>query len=164
MMVMPDLISDEHLRAQAREHARADYGVYGHKWAPDVRALVERLGARTVLDYGCGKATLSPLVDAQNYDPVTHPCEPGPADLVVCTDVLCFVEPERLDAVLAHIRSLALRAVYIVVPRHPDHKTVPNRHELHWWSHTLAGYWPDNEQTIVGRHTRRLRFIGRAGT
>lgn len=164
MSAASTLISDDHLRAQAHEHGRSGYGTYGHKWADDIAALMDRIGARTVLDYGCGKATLSSIVDARNYDPVTYPGDPGPADLVVCTDVLCFIEPDRVDDVLAHIHGLAVLAVFIIVPRHPNHKTVPNPRDLEWWSTTLAGYWPYNEQAIVGRHTRRLRFIGSADT
>jgi hypothetical protein len=65
---------------------------------------------------------------------------PGFADLVVCTDVLEHVEPELLDTVLRHLRSLARKAVFVVIATRPSNKTLSDGRNAHlivetaeWW-------------------------------
>ncbi len=139
-------------RALQRElHARPNgYGGKGDKWAPAVAGLVAQFGCTSVLDYGCGQGRLSvalrPLVAGDvrldEYDPAIPGKDQHPdfADLVVCTDVLEHIEPERLPAVLAHLQLLARKAVFVVIATRPSNKTMADGRNAHlivedgaWW-------------------------------
>lgn len=108
-----------------------------------IRDFAKALGAATVLDYGCGPALLSGVMDVTNYDPCVpkYSSEPDPHDLVVCLDVLEHVEPQCLDAVMGHLRSKATKGAYLCIATRPDSvKTLPDGSNPHrivkpagWW-------------------------------
>lgn len=155
-----DLISLGYVDEQRILHARPKgYGGNGDKWAAGVSELVRQFAATSVLDYGCGQGTLKkalrPLVSSavriDEYDPAITGKDrlPDFADLVVCTDVLEHVEPERLDAVLKHLRMLARKAVFAVIATRPANKTLTDGRNAHlileqapWWEGRLlaAGF------------------------
>lgn len=150
MIAVAELISSAYLQTQFELHLRPNgYGGKGSKWAPGVADLVRRFGAGSVLDYGAGQRTLGrallqimPSLRVAEYDPAVLEISAAPrfADLLVCTDVLEHIEPDRLDAVLAHIRSLARMAVFFVVATRPSGKTLADGRNAHlilesadWW-------------------------------
>lgn len=104
-------------------------------------------GSKTLLDYGCGKGWLIPCLEGHiqsgwGYDPAIpeKSREPDPADLVTCFDVMEHIEPECLDQVLTHIRSLALKAALFVIDTEPALKTLSDGRNAHliqegadWW-------------------------------
>ena len=105
------LISESYRQEQARLHATGTYGTAGQAYGPRVSQLVETIGAKRLLDYGCGSRrsllkSLNCNVEYEGYDPSVpeYSAPPSPADLVVCIDVLEHIEPESLDAVLDHLR------------------------------------------------------------
>jgi hypothetical protein len=146
-----ELISEKYACMQRILHAQPEgYGTRGNKWAETVVKLIESYGATSVLDYGCGQGTLRtavmseprPGVRFDEYDPgiQTKAALPSFADLVVCTDVLEHIEPERLDAVLAHLKLLARKAVFVVVALIPSAKILADGRNAHliirpanWW-------------------------------
>lgn len=153
-MIRPlDLISPQYRDEQKKLHAHPrGFGGKGRKWTETVLWLVDYFGASSVLDYGCGQGSLATSLKAANrkglrveeYDPAI----PGKddsltllfADLVVCTDVLEHVEPDRLETVLAHLRLLARKAVFVVVNLHATDKTLSDGSNAHllvkpmlWW-------------------------------
>lgn len=151
-MVQPhELISPKYQVMQRMLHAQPkSYGQHGDKWAETVLALVGEHRATSVLDYGCGEGALKRAVMAtrpdgvrfDEYDPALRGKDglPSFADLVVCTDVLEHVEPDRLDAVLAHLKLLARKAVLVVVALVPTAKTLADGRNAHliqrpanWW-------------------------------
>lgn len=155
-----DLISPPYRDLQKELHARPKgYGGKGDKWAAGVRDLVERFDAWSVLDYGCGQGSLKkallpmcpPGVRVAEYDPAI-PGKDGYvefADLVVCTDVLEHVEPDKLPRVLSHLKMLARKAVFVVVATRPSNKTMADGRNAHlivepaeWWAErmTAAGF------------------------
>ena len=156
-MIQPaELISQSYRALQVELHTRPNgYGGKGYKWAPAVRSLLTRFEATSVLDYGCGegslKKALRPLCDStiriDEYD-VAVPGKdgfPSFADLVVCTDVLEHVEPERLSLVLTHLKMLARKAVFAVIATRPSSKIMADGRNAHliiesaeWWSLTLV--------------------------
>jgi hypothetical protein len=93
----------------------------------------------------------------RNYDPgiPADSALPAPADLVVCTDVLEHIEPEHLDAVLAHIFRLAQRAVFLQIALFPAKKTLPDGRNAHLIVQP-ANWWLDKIGKHVGRGVWRL--------
>lgn len=156
-MVTPiELISPKYQVLQRMLHAQPKlYGERGDKWAQTVLALVAEHQATSVLDYGCGQGSLKTAVLSarphglrfDEYDPGIEGKNglPSFADLVVCTDVLEHVEPERLDAVLAHLKLLARKAVLLVVALVPTAKVLADGRNAHlivrpanWWRKRVA--------------------------
>lgn len=143
-----DLISPDYLEAQKIMHADPKgYGNRGDEWAKTVIEVAERYDCTSILDYGAGTGRLATaLRDAgyvvSEYDPAIEGKETPPtfADLVVSTDCLEHVEPEKLTAVLAHLRLLARKAVFVVISCRPAMKLLPNGDNAHliirnkrWW-------------------------------
>lgn len=151
-----DLISPAYRQEQRLLHARPNgYGGKGNKWAEAVAGLVDRYRATSVLDYGCGQGTLGAALRARQilalrvdeYDPAIPGKDGLPlfADLVVCTDVLEHIEPDRLASVLAHIHMLTRRAALLVVATRPSGKVLTDGRNAHlilengaWWSDRIA--------------------------
>ncbi|MDP3720782.1 MAG: methyltransferase domain-containing protein [Acidobacteriota bacterium] len=145
-----DLISPAYLETQRALHATPrGYGGKGSKWVDVVAALAAQYDAMSVLDYGCGQGTLATAIRAKHpalvcreYDPAIpgKNALPSFADLVVSTDVLEHIEPDRLDTVLDHMRSLARKAVFVVVATRLASKTLADGRNAHlivepggWW-------------------------------
>lgn len=142
-----NLISDSYREQNRLLHEQnPHYGVTGGVRARAVRSLVAKIGAEKVLDYGCGKGYLKIALGSpewlREYDPAItgKDAEPEPADLVVCSDVLEHIEPEYLDAVLAHLSALTRKAAYLVVHTGPAAKKLPDGRNAHliqrpaqWW-------------------------------
>lgn len=140
------------LNEQLHRH-RNDYGVKGDKHLRRVRRVRNQYRADTVLDYGCGSAALARHAEfpVACYDPCIPDYSelPYPSDMIVCTDVLEHVEPEKLDAVLRHIRNLMRVCGYFVIATRPDRsKSLPdgsNPHRVikpgHWWKHQMGFYF-----------------------
>lgn len=151
------LISEAYRAQNVQLHVeRPDYGTSGAKAAGLVDATLRRFGCRSLLDYGCGKQLLvaalrlPAAIEVQQYDPAIPGLEadPLPADCVACTDVLEHVEPDCLDAVLDHLRSLALRCVVLLVATREAKKTLPDGRNAHllvrpmaWWLPQLMARW-----------------------
>lgn len=149
------LISPEYLALNAELHAHTKFGSGGHKWAGSITRFMQRAQAVTLIDYGCGKGTLAQALHALapkpfvvNYDPVTFPTRPSPADFVSCTDVLEHIEPDCLDAVLDDIRALGTKGAFLVISTRLAKKTLADGRNAHlivedatfWRAHLEARY------------------------
>ena len=160
-MLRKQLISKYHLKQnQALHDAPRSYGGSSGKWADRVKNLFYSYYIETVLDYGCGEGCLEKGVFRnwklrggsvptkhgikwENYDPAIKAksiIQEGNYDLVVCTDVLEHVEPEKLDNVLKHILSLAGVCVFFVIALNEANKSYPDGRNTHlilestqWW-------------------------------
>lgn len=140
------LITPKYRALNAELHARVPaYGTGGHKWASVIREIVQRTGAKSVLDYGCGKGTLRKAlrpIRVHEYDPAI-PAKanlPASAGVVVCTDVMEHVEPGCTDEVIGHLRALATRAVFVAVSCRVGGKRLADGRPAHinvqspaWW-------------------------------
>lgn len=150
-MIKPvDLYSPAYMETQRILHADPrGYGGKGSKWAPVVADIAREFNAMSVLDYGCGQGTLvaslqsiAPELACREYDPAIpgKNAPPSFADLVVCTDVIEHVEPDKLSNVLQHLRALARSAVFLVAATRPSGKTLSDGRNAHliqesndWW-------------------------------
>ena len=154
-----DLTSPDY-RAEIRQlHREKNWGKGGWSWAPQVKAFAAEIGAVSVLDYGCGQATLSKAlaelgVKCANYDPgrPEFSAPPKLCDLVVSTDVFEHIEPEKVDAVLRHTFLIASKGGFFAIAKKPAKAILPvsgrNAHliceEDAWWIARLkAAGWSD---------------------
>ena len=144
------------------------------------------MGVTHLLDYGCGANTsLAKGLKAdhklkyQAYDPGVprFSREPVPAQMVACCDVLEHVEPDKLDAVLDHIASLADGVVFLSVCTAAALKFLPDGRNAHliiepmlWWLPKFIDRW-DIQTIQVTSHcgffvigTAKVRLEARDGT
>jgi len=117
-----------------------------------IKQLIDHCGAKTLLDFGCGKGYQYTKLNLHNtyfngimpslYDPGTKYNEfpEGNFDGVICTDVLEHIEEENLDEVLAQIFSKANTFVYLGVCTVPALAILPDGRNAHvtikpfeWW-------------------------------
>lgn len=147
-----DLISKDYRREQRVLH-EAGYGEKGGRhWTETVVALAKQYGVGEVLDYGCGVGSLSELLaerglKTRNYDPGVKRFDalPKRTQMVVSTDCLEHVEPDRLDAVLGHIASVMRVVGLLAISTIPANKTLSDGRNAHislhpreWWLAKLA--------------------------
>jgi 2-polyprenyl-3-methyl-5-hydroxy-6-metoxy-1,4-benzoquinol methylase len=135
------------------------WGNDGKHHADAVVRIAQRVGAKTILDFGCGRSTLSKALKAAghkfkctDYDPgrpkkATLPNEVF--DMVVCTDVLEHVEPEHVDSVIAAIAARTGKAAYFVIDTVPAVTKLPDGRNAHltvreavWWLGKLNAAFP----------------------
>jgi hypothetical protein len=187
-MTPETLISPAYRDEQIRLHQQPrGYGGKGKKWATAVQSLVWVHGCASVLDYGCGEGSLITYLQAVNredqmrckdfpprcrdfreYDPAIDGKDalPDPADLVVCTDVLEHIEPEKLSAVLQHLKALARKVLLLVIATRPSGKTLSDGRNAHlilesaeWWGDRLrqAGLdWKPGPDSPLAKPSREL--------
>lgn len=141
------LATPDYLKQQAELHATGQYGKASLAYGDTVSGLVEASQAKTLLDYGCGSlrslaSVLNCDVQYQGYDPAVPAFsgDPDPAELVVCIDVLEHIEPDCLDAVLAHLKSKVERLAFITIHTGPAFKVLSDGRNAHliqqdegWW-------------------------------
>lgn len=141
-----ELISPAYRDVQAELHA-GHYGTRGDRWSSTLLGIAEECDCWSLLDYGAGKGSLASALQGtrlavSEYDPAIKGKNnlPSFADLVACIDVLEHVEPDRLSAVLAHLRLLARKAVFLVVSTRPSSAALPDGRNAHlivesdaWW-------------------------------
>lgn len=167
------LISDYYIKQNQALHRRPEgYGGSGHKLKDVVFAYASELDAEMILDYGCGQGTLKKalkqmgfLPDVLEYDPAIKGKNglPKPADLVVCTDVLEHVEPDKLTAVLEHLYRLTIKGAFFMVALRTANKTLPDGRNAHltvadtdfWLTHVKnVGYVVTKEETKIGHDVK----------
>lgn len=139
-------------------------GKYAHKPALE---FASQIGARSILDYGCGQGFLKKgipdTIEVREYDPgiIGKDAPPEPADLVVCTDVLEHVEPEHVVTTLADLRHLALRGLYAVISCGAANLILTDGRNAHltiqppeWWLDQLrdAGFLVERSEAPKGLH------------
>lgn len=149
------LISPDYLEQNRLLHERPTYGAGGDQYMDLIEKLVVRNHPLGVLDYGAGKGSFKkrferrfPFIPVQNYDPVTFPVNPAPADLLVCTDVLEHIEPECLDDVLLHMSMLTGKLGFLVIATRSAQKSLPDGRNAHliqkppdWWRTRIEALW-----------------------
>lgn len=149
------LLSEQYRSEQARLHSMGNYGTASLQYGEMVSGIVERSGARTLLDYGCGSMrNLAKVLDCEvvyeGYDPAVPAFagDPDAADLVVCIDVLEHIEPDCLDAVLDHLKAKTLKHVFFTVHTGPAVKTLSDGRNAHliqqpasWWLPKFLQRW-----------------------
>lgn len=144
---------------------RDDYGPgKPDKWLKFCLGLKKKHGAKSFLDYGCGKGgllkSLEHKLEVQGYDPCVpeYNKEPGKADIVFCADVLEHVEEDKIDNVLRHVESLTKKVCFMHIATKESNKTLPDGRNTHilikpyeWWKNKLETCFPGCEVYKKGR-------------
>lgn len=166
------LITAEYKELNAELHARSErYGTSG----ANSRILVRQIsdwGRKPILDYGCGKCTLSkalgPAYRVTNYDPCIKGLDtaPEPHPVVVCGDVLEHVEPECLDDVLKDLRFLTTDCLLCIIALVPSTQTLADGRNAHlmiatpgWWHNKLISMGFTIEQMKPEKDTVKSTWI-----
>jgi len=155
----PETITPEFRELNRRLHEdKLEYGVGGGRHADTVKKLVASLAGKvdspvvSVLDYGCGKGYLGKKLGfpIYEYDPAIPGKDesPRPADVVVCTDVLEHIEPDKLMFVLDDLRRCVKHIGYFTIHTGPAKKTYADGRNTHliqngfdWWKRKLEKYF-----------------------
>lgn len=176
MVLTLDKIASPDYRKQLNQlAAEGKWAGSGQRYAAEAWLLATNVGAKSILDYGAGPGFLKLAlrecpIRVYEFDPGIpgKDAMPKPADVVVCTDVLEHVEPNRLHFVLKHLFDLTDKAGYFVVAVRPADKRLPDGRNAHliidtprWWFDELSKFnWkvrlhhgcvidPDNAHFVV---------------
>jgi len=147
-------VSPEYRQLLTLKHSQDSWGGAGKSHADEIVAFADALGAITILDYGCGRGTLKPAIAPRavvEYDPGIPGKDhlPEQCDLLIATDVLEHIEPDRLDAVLSHMRGLCRCGAFFVIALSLSRVILPDGNNSHliirspeWWLEKLnvAGF------------------------
>lgn len=159
----PNVISAEYCELNRKLHRESvAYGVGGGKHASVILKLAENLKTTSILDYGCGKGYLAKAIPFPiwEYDPAVPGKEesPRPAHLVVCTDVLEHIEPDKLNVVLDDLRRCTQKVGYFVIHTGPSSKTLADGRNSHliqqgpeWWGERLKQFFQLQEGSLIYR-------------
>lgn len=143
------LLTEAYRKEQEALHARGNYGTASIGFAQMVTELIDKTGAKTLLDYGCGRMCnlakhIEPGHDVEYiaYDPGVPEFaqQAEPADLVCCIDVLEHIEPECLDSVLQDLRRCVKGTGFFTIHTGPAVKLLSDGRNAHliqqppsWW-------------------------------
>lgn len=156
------LISEEYRAMNVALHeSNIAYGVGGFRYADIVKSNAAKLNTTSILDYGCGKGLLAKALPFPiwEYDPAIpgKDAQPRPADLVVCTDVLEHVEPDKILYVLDDIRRCTKIAAFLVIHTGDSHKTLPDGRNSHilkrsfeWWLEQIDPFFIVTSDERIG--------------
>lgn len=169
------LITDEYRELNKKFHERernagTPWGVSGRKYYKQVYNFANKIGAKSILDYGCGSSTLKGAFyghgtlddfDFREYDP----CVPGKdakrpdkADLVVNTDVMEHVEPQFINDTLLELYNRSEKGLFMVIATISSsewltseinaHRTVEN---ADWWINRIQSLGIRIDEVFVDR-------------
>lgn len=158
---IPETISMEYTQLNSKLHTdNLAYGVGGGKHASTVIKLANNLKTTSVLDYGCGKGYLAKALPFPiwEYDPAIEGKTDSPraADLVVCTDVLEHIEPDKLLYVLEDLKRCIKKLGYFVIHTKASTKSLSDGRNAHliqegkeWWRAKLSKYFTLIDKSII---------------
>lgn len=171
-VIKEPLISPEYAALNAQLHRdNIAYGVGGGKYAEEILKIADSIKSHSILDYGCGKSYLAKAIPFPiwEYDPAIPGKQESPraADIVVCTDVLEHIEPERLSFVLDDLRRCVKQVGYFVIATGPAVKVLADGRNAHliqkpkdWWVQQLASRFTVGKVDELGKALIRI-VVGR---
>jgi len=168
----------------AAEHSGSRWGSSAAKYSGErvLQAIKARPYVRTVLDFGCGKQSLSEYIltnlpdreiEWTNYDPGIAGINVLPTDkfdLVVSTDVLEHIEPDLLDNTLKELGALTGKALISDIACYPMGKKFTEGpytgEDMHltvespsWWRERFSAVIPQLQELVFEHIERRNKGI-----
>lgn len=144
-----EYIANEYRRLHA---AKKFSGACLEKHVPEIKNLIKEHGCKTVLDYGCGKATCHRKANFTDkvtlYDPYYEPYSQKPVgtfDMVICTDVMEHIPEDEVGKVLAALLNYTDKVLFLAISTVPAKKTFLDGTNVHltvrpkeWWESMLS--------------------------
>ncbi len=165
-MTRPDDLLSPEYRAQLllMHEQNPKWGGAGRIHVEGVKEFAAEIGAKSVLDYGCGRGLLTTEdvgLPVARYDPGMPEWSalPGPADLVVCTDVIEHSEPDKLDTMLDHLWKLARKGLYLKIACSESYEILPDGRNAHLTVHPIK-WWMSRLQRMKFGYIRHLEKKG----
>jgi hypothetical protein len=129
------------LDARNQHHGNVCTGTFLRPHFPYITEIVDRLGVKSILDYGCGKGVQYKWIipdtgrtleqawgcEVFKYDPAYQPFEKEPRgrfDLVLCTHTLGMIPIPDHPWVIDRLYRFARKALYIAERLDPPRKVV----------------------------------------
>lgn len=151
-----------------------------------VRGIIDRVGARTLLDYGCGKAEAYDkltvnmpngakvkglkaawgLESVALYDPAFEKYSARPTgiyDVVISTDVLEHCPEEDIEWIVSDMFSFSRKALFCSIALYVARKHLPSGENAHVTLKS-AGWWVDVFEALKARSPDRKYFLAIART
>jgi len=151
-----------------------------------IKMVIDRSGAKSLLDYGCGKAegyekfnALTPdnrevrglkaiwgIDNVCLYDPAHEPYSKRPQgsyDIVISTDVLEHCPEEDLEWIVSDIFGYSRKCVFCSVALYAAKKLLPSGENAHV-TQKSAGWWLDLFERTKSIHKGRLYTLAIART
>lgn len=134
----PVTITPEYIEELKKLHRNPIYGLGAKKHKDVVINLAQAINTTSIMDYGCGKGALGASLPFPiwEYDPAIPGKDsvPRPADLVVCLNVLEFVEPDMLENVMGDLVRCAKKCVFAVI-------ATASGQDKEWWGRKLEPFF-----------------------
>jgi len=118
------LISEEFRSEQYKRHITdPEYGGEAVEYSAHISNVINQTQVGDVLDYGCGKGELGANLELDHrvrvhlYDPAIPDIAeaPEPQDMVVCVNVLDYVEKDCIEDVLDDLKRCTKHIIFIVI-------------------------------------------------
>lgn len=157
------LFSEAYALEQRRIHTEQEaYGSRGFNWGYLAAGIARLEDCHSILDYGCGKGTIgkmfreSGLNIVSDYDPAIKGKDkpPAPADLTIAVDVMEHIEPECLDAVMADLRRVTKKILFVAIPSIPSKRWMRDGRNTHLIQESDE-FWRGKFE-VVGFRVRRI--------
>jgi hypothetical protein len=169
------MISKEYAQENRMVHqTQVMWGASAQRWLDKVVEWALHLGAKTVLDFGCGKGVLKAYgpktLFFTEYDPGIpgKDAPPSPADMVACIDVLEHVEPEFVDDTLRELGELGRYGMFAVIALYPSGTWLSDGRNAHlsvhppeWWVEKLKAAFNFPHKLITTHDYRRKSASGK---
>jgi SAM-dependent methyltransferase len=141
-----------------------------------IARMVEECGAKTLLDYGCGKARhyrhlrlheqwggIMPTL----YDPGVMEFQKKPEDAfdgVICVDVMEHIPEAFVEEILQEVIGYATKFVFFNISTELAHKYLPDGRNVHltvrppeWWMDRISKINEDRVSVIVDFETPKYK-------
>lgn len=112
-----------------------------------IKEIILKEKIKTILDYGCGKATGHKKLLTESvtlYDPYYEPYSKKPEgvfDMVICTDVMEHVPEDEVEEVLRTLIDHTGKVLFLAISTKPAKKKFANGENVHvtvrtesWWN------------------------------
>lgn len=137
-------------------------------FAHDIKILMIKTRAKSLLDYGCGEGLQYDYYEVQKwwgvmpklYDPAIRRFDSRPNghfDGVICTDVMEHVPEDELDGVMADLFKYAQKFIFVSICCRPAKRKLPDGQNCHvtikpedWWKERFERFAKKYQATTPG--------------